>query len=77
MGDNWRCAQLASCSCTSMYVVLCLAKSWSSVSSVLGMWWWGIGMWWWGIVLSAESIDQYKRLYDGRYETRFFNWWQL
>jgi len=24
MGDNWRCAQLASCSRTSMYVGLCL-----------------------------------------------------
>ena len=63
MGDNWRCAQLASCSRTSMYVGLCLAKSWSSVVLCLACG---------DEALSCERlISTNGYIYDGRYETRF------
>jgi len=45
MGDDWRWAQLPVRSCTSMTVGLCLIGSWSSISSVLGVWQWGTTPW--------------------------------
>lgn len=52
IGDNWRCAQLPASSCTSIYVRL---WSLSSISSVIGVWWWNTTLW-------AENTEQYKGL---------------